>query len=102
MFGLSKRELEEKFKKSELVILAWRSQEMSHNLSEKTKDMGQGQGQRTSKGKRRVQDPSIPEGLPDKFFDENGEVNLSKVSGEEAWRYLSMQGIRLPVIGRGR
>lgn len=41
----------------------------------------------------------IPEGLPDKFFDEEGSVNLSKVTGEEAAKYLNLIGIPVSPLG---
>lgn len=100
MFGLSKRELEAKFTKSEMVLLAWRSQEMSHNMNVQTK-VGVGTP-------RRSVDGMIPEGLPDHFFRKDydpetglgpGELDLRQVKGEEAYKFFSTMGVHLPIIG---
>jgi hypothetical protein len=90
MFGLSKRELEEKFRRSEIAILAWRSQELSYKLSHSTGS--------TSGKKRKTGYDTQVEGLPDKFFNEEGEVDLRQVTGEEAYKYLSSIGMRLPIM----
>jgi hypothetical protein len=93
MFGLSKRELEAKFMKSEVVLLAWRSQELANNMNKDS--------DRPALGKRRPHsfDVSVPEGLPDHFYNKDGEIDLRQVTGEEAYRYFSSQGIRLPIMG---
>jgi hypothetical protein len=93
MFGLSKRELDAKFTKSELALLAWRSQEVSASMEKST---GSRKGQR-----KNYSDAEVPEGLPDHFFDpETGELDLRRVTGEEAYKYMAAIGIRLPVMGR--
>lgn len=95
MFGLSKRELEKKFCRSELVLLAWRSQEIAAQLEESA-----GTAPAASGKKRQYTDANVPEGLPDRFYNKDGEVDLRQVTGEEAYRYFSSMGIRLPVMGR--
>jgi hypothetical protein len=97
MFGLPKRDLDVKFTKSEMYVLAWRSQEISAGLQ---KDMERTSPGGVASGRWRQQDDSIPEGLPDEYFNEEGELDLSKVTGEKAWRYLNRQGVRLPVFSR--
>lgn len=93
MFGLSKRELEKKFTRSELVLLAWRSQEISASLDSPSSQPPE------SKTKRKFYfDSQVPEGLPDKFFNEDGEVDLRKVTGEEAYKYMSSIGVKLPIM----
>lgn len=37
--------------------------------------------------------------LPDRFFNEEGEVDLSKVTGRDAVQYLAAVGIHLPISG---
>ena len=96
LFGLSKREIERKFTRSEIALLAWRSQEIAVAL-EKSAGMGGDAPQR-----RKAVNAQVPDGLPDRFFNEKGEVDLSKVTGEDAWQYMSAQGIKLPVFGGGR
>jgi hypothetical protein len=48
--------------------------------------------------KRKQYAGKIPQGLPQNFYDENGEINLAKVSGAEAFKYFNTLGIPLPVI----
>jgi hypothetical protein len=99
MFGLSKREIDRRFTRSEMVLLAWRSQEVSASLEKSTEDMGV---ETQRKGRRRFVDAKVPEGLPDKFFNEQGEVDLRQVSGEEAYKYMSSIGIKLPIMAGNR
>jgi hypothetical protein len=94
MFGMGKRKLEERFTRSEMVLLAWRSQELSAEMSK--------QSQGTDTGKVKQTDASIPVGLPDHFYNEKGEVDMRNVTGEEAYRYMSSQGIRLPIMTGNR
>lgn len=99
MFGMSKREIDKKFTRSEMAILGWRSQEISASLQK------QSDGVTTSntdtqvgrKSRRRQQD-GVPENLPDHFYNENGEVDLRQVTGAEAYKYFQKQGIRLPLV----
>lgn len=96
MFGLSKRELEKKFTRSELVLLAWRSQEISASLDASAKPPQENRAK-----KRFYFDAQVPEGLPDKFFNADGEIDLRQVSGEEAYKYMSSIGVKLPIMYGG-
>ena len=100
---MGKRELEEKFTKSELVILAWRSQETAATLEKMGKESQDSFKEKTRPKPDRpwVPDAQMPSGLPDHFFNEDGEVDLRNVTGEEAYRYFSSIGVRLPIIDRG-
>lgn len=86
-------EIEERFTKSELGIVSWRSQETYHQMSVKMKKNAPPMvpGVQTQKG-------IIPEGLPKKFFNAEGEVDLRQVTGVEAWNFMRAQGITLPMI----
>lgn len=95
MFGLSKREIEKKFTRSEMMLLAWRSQETAFQLKSSSEVPGAGA---EVANRKRYSDAQIPEGLPDRFFNKDGEVDLRQVTGEEAYRYLSSMGIKLPVM----
>ena len=95
MFGLSKRELEKKFRRSELVIMAWRSQEISASLDKPKEDKTT-----ETKKKRFYSDAQVPQGLPDRFYNEAGEIDLRNVTGEEAYKFMMSQGIKLPIFGR--
>jgi hypothetical protein len=92
MFGLSKRELEEKFTRSEMVLLAWRSQEVSAKLEQTTAGMNSGKNFNSN----------APQGLPKHFYNEEGEVDLRQVTGAEAYRYFSSRGVRLPIMSGKR
>ena len=84
------REIEEKFTRSELVLMAWRSQEQHWNFKEKVHH-GEGKFPTMPKaGKKRKEylDGIGPERMPDEFFDEHGDFNLSKVTGEKARQYF--------------
>ena len=100
MFCLGKRALEEKFTKAEMVLLAWRSHEMSHNMDKGTKmSMQTGSKARNMEG--------LPPDLPDHFFRTEddpetgikaGELDLRQVTGKDAYRLFQKMGIKLPVI----
>ena len=96
MFGLPKREIEKKFVRSELVLLAWRSQEISASLERTTSS--EGAPATGAKRKKRYTDAQVPENLPDNFYNEEGEIDLRRVTGEEAYKYMSSVGVKLPVM----
>jgi hypothetical protein len=98
MFGLSKRELEKKFVRSELVMLAWRSQEISASFESIRPQVETGDKTK----KKRYLDAQVPEGLPDKFYNDDGEIDLRKVTGEEAYKYMSSIGVKLPIMTGSR
>ena len=84
------REIEEKFTLSEVVISAWRSQEVSYLMK---------QDRPSSAASRKSSDRQEYEDLPDKYFDEEGNLNLSKVTTEEAYRFYSGRlGIPISII----
>ena len=105
------REIKKRFTKTDLVILAWRSQEQAYQLKRrydtgktrkpKTRFLDRetvnafGEEEEQPGGKRR-QTEGVPEGLPDRFYNKDGEVDLSRVTGEDAWKYFAAQGIKLP------
>jgi hypothetical protein len=99
MFGLSKREMEKKFRRSELIIMAWRSQEVSASLEIKQEGTVPESGGRRKKNT--YADAQVPKNLPDKFYNEEGDIDLRRVTGAEAYKYMMSQGVKLPVFGRG-
>ena len=40
----------------------------------------------------------VPEGVPEHFFNEDGEIDLRQVSGKEALKYFAAMGIAIPEI----
>ena len=93
MFALSKREIEEKFTKSEMTLLAWRSQEMSYQMKNQSDSDS---GERVSNKKKRKE--GTPHWVPDHLINEEGELDLRLATGKEAHKFFAMQGIQLPVI----
>ncbi len=97
MFGLSKRELEQKFTRSEMALLAWRSQEMSYQMKQNSPPPRSG----------RNSDPEMPTDLPEHYYttdEKTGEkqIDLRNVTGDEAYKFCSMQGMKLPIINSSR
>ncbi len=93
------REIGNKFTKSELVLVAWRSQEQSYHFKQRLKKIDKGEQSITGKsGKKRKEylDGIGPERMPDEFFNEEGDFDLSRVTGENARRYFE-QVLRIPL-----
>jgi hypothetical protein len=123
-FSMPLHEIEERFTKSEIYMLAWRSQEQHHHFKKKMKDVDKGnprQPRHAEGGVSRHKYASgdeIPEGLPEKFYAQEvirdsrinpktgegyviatpGEINLSQVTGAEARRYMAAIGMPFPEI----
>ncbi len=119
-------EIGERFTWSEVVMLGWRSQEQSYKMKrrmdrgsednqeerhemspdewEKFEVREAGQKRpvdrqpktRTGRKRRKEYDGHVPEGLPDRFYDEEGEINLSKVKLKDALKYLTGMGFKFP------
>lgn len=101
------REIEEKFTRSELILMAWRSQEQHYNFKKRMKshednyDMddqteGAHSGTKADRKRKTYNDGIGPERMPDEFFDEHGDFNLSKVKGEQARQYFE-RILRIPM-----
>lgn len=111
MFGLSKREIDDRFTKSELMLLAWRSQEMSYNMKKQSDDTKTNAPRAAGSGikHQQVVTGELPQDLPDHFFRKDddpeagvkaGELDLRQVTGADAYRLFQKMGIKLPVIQR--
>jgi hypothetical protein len=121
-FHSSLEEIRDRFTWSEIVLMGWRSQEQVYKMKlrmDKGKEEDDDERsdyededetakievekkklvvKKKPKKKRKKQyDGHVPEGLPDRFYDENGEVNLSKVELKDALKYLNGMGFRFPV-----
>lgn len=100
-FQMPLREIRERFTWSEIVLLGWRSAEQAHQLKDKTP--ANLRNTRTKAGgkkpRKHYEHGEIPDNLPDRFFNEEGEVDLSKVTGRDAVKYLQAIGINVPVGG---
>lgn len=77
--------------------MGWRSQEQSHALKKRLGDKPSKKGiTQDDKYKKDYSNYVIPEDLPDRFYDENGDINLSKVKAADARRFMEAQGIVFP------
>lgn len=99
LLHLPLREVKQRFTKSEMFILAWRSSEQYHQMMKRLKETETGKKTPRKGGKFRKENPLLPDNLPDECFDEEGDLNLSKLPGEKAARYLNALGWRVPIIG---
>lgn len=97
-FHLPLREIEERFTRSELVFVAWRSQELHHNMMKDHPTIA-----KTKSGKRSKysMEDKGPQGMPDRFFNKDGEIDLRQVSGEDARMYFAKLGIPLVALPAG-
>lgn len=89
------REIRRSFCRSEIVLMSWRSQELSISFKKRAEN-NETDVTVTGKKRKRYWDAIGPERMPDKYYDENGDFNLSKVTGEEGRRYF--EGVlRIPM-----
>lgn len=95
------REVRRRFTKSEMFIMAWRSTEQYHQMMKRMKSPPKSLGDVGTNGKKRniPSNAYVPEGVPDKFFDKDGNLDCSLVTGDEAVQYLNAVGIKIPVMG---
>jgi len=84
--------------------MGWRSREQAYNFEQRFPDTPT-EGEQTwregvsAKSRQEYSDAEYPAGLPDRFFDEEGQVNLSKVKAKDALKYMAAMGIKIPVKG---
>jgi hypothetical protein len=98
------KEIRRKFTASELFILAWRSQEQSVQF--KRKFRGQANASQSVDEENPLEQPgrspsknaTAPPGVPARFLNADGEVDLRKMTGPQAWRYFSGQGMKFPIV----
>lgn len=109
MFKLPMREIKRKYTKSELAVLAWRSQELAHNMSQHSKRASRQPF--VGAGRMRYQEPptvddviisSIEKRLgpiADKITGDDGDVDLHRLTGAEAHAFFSSLGVGFGAIG---
>lgn len=106
------REIQSRFTKSELVIMGWRSSEQAYKMRLRMKrpspELDEDRITFTSEPtksevkRKEYADAEVPENLPDRFFDEEGEVNLSKATLKDAVSYMNSIGIKMPMPMPGK
>lgn len=113
------REVRKKYTLSDVAILSWRSREMSANMAKDRKkpraashNQSQSMGntptahgkvldvEETELGYVLPEDVNNGQVIPKTFFDNEGELNLSKVKGDVAVAYLRGIGLNIPTILR--
>ena len=109
------REVRKRYTFSEVTIMAWRSREQSAAMAKgyvKPEPGPKGSAPVKDDGPRRPQvhvqetedSYQLPDNinngvaLPKTFFEEEGELNLSKVKGSQAVKYLNALGLNIPTI----
>jgi len=90
-------EIEERFCKSELGIIGWRSQEVAYHMDKKMKK-GSAEAGPSEEARAHFNDPSLPTSLPERFFNKEGELDLRGVTGADALKFLGMQGVNVPMV----
>jgi len=106
-------QIEEIFTKSELAIMAWTSQEQSASIEESPKKRRKPIRQRRKSPEELLAEDLTgeeiddygeveyerPKTLPSRYYNEDGEVDLSKLTGKEAVSYLAKRGMHfLPIF----
>lgn len=83
------RMLHKRFTKSEIAIMSWTSQEQIANLEKDKPKMGQDTSYTIP----------IPDETPSSFLNEDGEIDIRKMTGKEAARYFAKMGMNfIPIV----
>lgn len=89
-------EIEERFTRSDLAVVGWRSQETSYKLDQQMK---RGHAAAGPPADFKIPEgTTIPAGLPERFFNKDGELDLRQVTGADALKFLRAQGINVPFV----
>lgn len=104
-FKLPMREVRKRFTKSELAMVAWRSGEMAHNMTSKTRESAQ-----SRPSGQQIESTGVPPVYSDaevralearmgpvayKIANKEGEVDLRQLTGNEALQFMGAMGIRI-------
>jgi hypothetical protein len=107
--NMPSRDIRRRFTKSDIAIMAWRSAEVTANMHDKTfrphalpstlegQELGTMENVDQDAMLKRIEERLG--GIVYKFTDERGEIDLRKLTGDEAVTYL--QAIGVPVIKMG-
>ena len=101
------RQIRDSYTKSELMIMAWRSNELSYNMDKNTPRTGKNgsMGRETSRNDTSQSvDLDVLEqrlgSVAEKMVREDGMIDLRRCTGDEAMRYMAAMGI--PITGGRR
>ena len=105
------REIRQKFKKSEIAIMAWRSSEMAKNMETSyTSGMGKSDGtvpvsssitEGIQAGGERdfaILEEKMGDVVVNNMVNAEGDVDLRRLTGDQAIRYLSAMGLMVPMV----
>jgi hypothetical protein len=87
MFGCPMREIEKRFTKSALALMAWRSQEQAAAME-----------RRMEKGSSGDDSGKKVKGVPKHLLNEQGELDLRKATHKEVLRMFGSRGIHIPMF----
>lgn len=99
------REIRRKFTKSDIAIMSWRSAEVSANMHNKTVrpaslpaklDSGASYMENTDRDAELQRIEERLGGIVYRMTDDKGEIDLRKLTGDEACQYMAALGI--PII----
>lgn len=82
MFNLPLREIEAKYCKSEIFIVAWRSQETVYQMNKKFKDIDKHQKDVSEEVEVEV----------------DGDLDLRKMKSKDVFNYFSSIGLNFPIM----
>jgi len=96
------REMRSRFTKSDIALMAWRSAEVSANMRDRTvrslpsKMDGDGYPTEQTAYEKRLKEIEDRLGtIVYKMQDENGKIDLRRLTGDEAVTYLQAIGVRV-------
>lgn len=104
-FKLPLKEIYARFTRSEVMLLGWRSAEMAHNMRatppQQPAAVPQGAYAGVTSEQRRqleVIEEQLGPTLIAKLENEEGQVDMRKLTGPEALRYMAAMGMPVPVV----
>jgi hypothetical protein len=114
-FKMPMRQVNQIYTRSELVIMGWRSAEQAYNMhiSSGRRSNDSARGRETDGDWENMGDPGGDSGtveqrlmvmgqalepIAKKMVNERGEVDLRRLTGPEAMRYMAVLGV--PIVGR--
>lgn len=99
MFQMPYAEVAKKFRKSELFLIGWRSQETALDMQEKIKAPQRLMTQAGESVRRRsAPNGTTPDWLPPECYNEDGEPEVRKMDSKTALRFLRWAGFGFPVM----
>lgn len=98
------QDIERKFRKSEMALLAWRSQEQAVEMERSMKQPHAAQSDfKYGPPSKPMVPGETPMAIPDSCYNEDGEPDIRKMTGNQAVAFMRAAGFNFPVVpGRPR